>query len=161
MCSNTYLSSLLNEFKCFVGVFSCDNLPLIKANGEDLKSIIINTNKSGVMFGGHWLLLTLYFKKNNLVYCELFDSLGLDKQGIPLILRDYIRSFKVKVKYLSTQLQSMSSDFCGLYCVCRFLSNILSESKVQFIKHFNLSSLKSNDKIVVRLIFNYFNKING
>ena len=47
------------------------------------------------------------------------------------------------------------SDFCGLFCVARFLSILLGEDFDKFTKYFNNKVLTGNDKITVEVIFNH------
>ena len=74
---------------------------------------------------GHWILVTLYRKNKVLGGCEVFDSLGRSKMATPIQLCDYIRQLNVSITYSNVQIQSYTSDFCGLFCVARFFYQLL------------------------------------
>ena len=155
MCSNIFLISVLKGFKIFGGVFACDELHTITSSKREFSSIIVNTEKSTSNKAGHWILLTYFRKNKKLVYCEIFDSLAHNISEIPMLIVEYIRSLDVPVKYSHTQIQSYLSDFCGLFCIARFLSILSREDLDKFTKYFSNKFLNRNNKISVEYIFNH------
>ena len=155
MCSNIFLASVLKGFKIFVGVFACDELHTITPSKREFSSIIVNTEKSTSNKAGHWILLTYFRKNKKLVYCEIFDSLAQNIYDFPILIVEYIRLLDVPVKYSHTQIQSYFSDFCGLFCIARFLSILSGEDLDKFTKYFNNKFLNRNNKISVEYIFNH------
>ena len=155
MCSNIFLINVLKGFKKFVGVFACDELHTITSSKREFSSIIVNTEKSTSNKAGHWILLTYFRKNKKLVYCEIFDSLAHNISEIPMLIVEYIRSLDVPVKYSHTQIQSYLSDFCGLFCIARFLSILSREDLDKFTKYFSNKFLNRNNKISVEYIFNH------
>ena len=151
---------LLGRFKNFIGVFPCDKLSTINLKNISFSSVVINTQKSTSEDVGHWILLTIFTKNKTLVRCEVFDSLGGGRVGLPTLIHDYIRSLQIDVKYSNIQIQSHFSDFCGLFCAGRFLAIIIDESLEDFTAHFNLNFLEYNDKRLVKLIFKYIHTLN-
>ena len=57
-------------------------------------------------------------------------------------------------------MQALTSDFCGIFCVTRFLSILIGEKKTRFMKYFNLKFVERNDRKLVSLITEYIKKIN-
>ena len=160
MCSNVYLTRVLKRYKNFGGVFACDELELLELPAEKILSIIVNTEPTTSNISGHWLLLTFFHKNKTLVKCEVFDSLAQPISDYPSTLQDYIRSLKISVKHSSTQIQSDFSDFCGLFCIARFMSVLLNERLDVFTNNFNIENLNRNNKISVVLISRYIKELN-
>ena len=106
------------------------------------------------------VLLTFFHKNKTLVKCEVFDSLAQPMSDYPSTLQDYIRSLKISVKHSSTQIQSDFSDFCGLFCIARFMSVLLNERLDVFTNYFNIENLNRNNKISVVLISRYIKELN-
>ena len=161
MCSNFYLMKVLKEFKIFVGVFPCKTIPSIQIDNEDFKCVIINTNKYHDESTCHWLLVTFFSVDMILTICEIFDSLGGGGKCVTHHLSEYISKLKIDVKYSTIRMQSLTSDFCGIFCITRFLSIFIGEKQIRFMKHFNLKLLEKNDTKLVSLINGYLKKING
>ena len=160
MCSNFYLMDVLKDFKIFVGVFPCNGIPIIQTDRVSFKCMIINTNKYKDEGMGHWLLVTFFVVDEVLTLCEIFDSLGGGEKSVPPHYSEYISRLRVDVKYSSIRVQALTSDFCGIFCITRFLS-ILGEKQTRFMKCFNLKFLERNDRKLVSLINGYLKKING
>ena len=160
MCSNVYLTSVLKRYTNFGGVFACDELESLELPTVKVLSIIVNTEPSTSNISGHWVLLTFFRKNKTFVKCEVFDSLSQPMSDYPPALQDYIRSLKIPVKYSATQIQSDFSDFCGLFCIARFMSVLLNERLDIFINNFNIENLNRNNKISVVLISRYIKELN-
>ena len=135
--------------------FVCNELHTITLSKSEFSSIIVNTEKSTSNKSGHWILLTYFRKNKKLVYCEIFDSLAHNISELPMLIVEYIRSLDVPVKYSHTQIQSYFSDFCGLFCIARFLSILSREDLDKFTKYFNDKFLNRNKKISVEYIYNH------
>ena len=155
MCSNVYLTWVLKRYKNFGGVFAYDELKSLELPAEKVLSIIVNTEPITSNISGHWVLITFFSKNKTLIKCEIFDSLSQPMSDFPPALQDYIRLLKIPVKYSTTQIQSDFSDFCGLFCMARFMSVLLNEGLNIFTNNFNTENLNRNNKISVKLIFRY------
>ena len=160
MCSNVYLTRVLNRYKSFGGVFACDELRTIDHSSKKILSIIVNTETAASENSGHWMLITFFNKNKTLVKCEVFDSLAQHKSDLPSMIQDYIRSLKSPTKYSTTQIQSNFSDFCGLFCVARFMSILLNEGLNTFTSNFTTRNLEQNNKTSVNLISRYIKVLN-
>ena len=160
MTSNFYLTGLLEEFDGFIGVFARDNLPAIKPIKYGSLSLIVNTNSLSDNGGGHWLLISLIFNNNQVQLCEVFDSLNLGLEYFQEDISVYIKRMRVETKFNNRQIQCISSDFCGFFCVCRFLSIFVDKPLSLFLNKFNYINLSNNDILVIRLIKKYLNVIN-
>ena len=160
MCSNVYLTQVLKRYKSFGGVFAYDELKTVELPTKKVSSIIVNTEPVGSNISGHWVLLTFFSKNKTLIKCEIFDSLAQPIPDLPIALQDYIRLLKIPVKYSTTQIQSDFSNFCGLFCMARFMSILLNEGLDIFTNNFNIKNLNRNNKISVKLIFRYIKDLN-
>ena len=160
MCSNVYLTQVLNRYKSFGGVFACDELRTIDRSSKKILSIIVNTETAASENSGHWMLITFFNKNKTLVKCEVFDSLAQHKSDLPSMIQDYIRSLKSPTKYSTTQIQSNFSDFCGLFCVARFMSILLNEGLNTFTSNFTTRNLEQNNETSVNLISRYIKVLN-
>ena len=152
---------VLKDFKKFIGVFPSNVVPIIQIDCKRFKSMIVNTNKYKDKGMGHWLLVTFFFLDEVLTSCEVFDSLGGGEKSVPLHLSEYISNLRVDVKYSNIRLQAFNSDFCGIFCITRFLSILIDEKHTRFMKYFNLKFVERNDRKLVSLISEYIKKING
>ena len=121
MTSNFYLTGLLEEFDGFIGVFARNNLPAIKPIKYGSLSLIVNTNSLSDNGGGHWLLISLIFNKNQVQLCEVFDSLNLGLEYLHEDISVYIKRMRVETKFNNRQIQCISSDFCGFF-LCLLVS---------------------------------------
>ena len=160
MCSNVYLTQVLNRYKSFGGVFACDELRTIDHSSKKILSIIVNTETAASEISGHWMLITFFNKNKTLVKCEVFDSLAQHKSHLPPMIQDYIRLLKSPVKYSTTQIQSNFSDFCGLFCIARFMSILLNEGLNTFTSNFTTRNLEQNNETSVNLISRYIKVLN-
>ena len=159
MCSNVYLSQVLNRYKSFGGVFACDELKSLNLPTKKVLSIIVNTEPLDSNISGHWVLITFFSKNKALIKCEIFDSLAQPISNLPPALQDYIRLLKIPVRYLTVQIQSDLSDFCGLFCMARFMSILINERLNIFTNNFSARNLDQNDKISVKLILRYIREL--
>lgn len=90
----------------FQGVFSADNIPLLKNNKS---SLIINFDKRSEP-GSHYVA----FFKYNKMKSYYFDPLKLD--FVPKEVGEYLFQYQ-SVFDLSNSIQSFKSTFCGFYCM--------------------------------------------
>lgn len=156
MVSNFYLADVLGGFKSFKGVFASDTLPEnIFCDGEKSMSfIIVNTEDLSSPKMGHWISISKY-DEAGISILEVFDSLAypisLLSQNIKrMIMRTHFDVLKTNQKIL----QALTSNFCGIYCIARFVSLLECTSLTNFLKNFGDNRLK-NDKIAVDYIRRY------
>ena len=101
-----------------------------------------------------------YVINNNQVQLyEVFDPLYLGLEHLHEDISVYIKRMRVETKFNNRQIQCISSDFCGVFCVCRFLSIFVDEPLSLFLNKFNYINLSNNDILVIRLIKKYLNVI--
>lgn len=99
--------------KCFLGVFSSNNIPKLQKVKKYPHCFVANTDKSGNI-GEHWVA----FFVNSSTSCEYFDSLG-DKPNEDI--SSYLRQFN-NILINNKVLQLPFSDACGHYCVYFLIS---------------------------------------
>jgi hypothetical protein len=139
------INTLLSEYECFIGTFSRDLLPIEKIQVRPC-ALIVNTDES-TKPGEHWVAIYL----NETTGAEYFDSFGF----MPMH-KEIINFFKInkikKIVYNSNQIQSISSNTCGAYCVLFVKFKCLNYSFCDLINCFS-NNLYNNDlKIFYSLI---------
>jgi len=150
-------------------IFYCKQLkiPLIEINFKDLfkyikkpkdGAYIINLDNYGNHGGTHWTCLVLINS-----YALYFDSFGL---SIPSAIKNFIFLNKCKKKYYSIeQIQTLSSNACGYYCIyfiyfITVLHKRCNQYKNLINRHNSIYSQDNrylNDRILQNLIKNIFN----
>jgi hypothetical protein len=93
--------------KYFYGVYPIDMLPNINFIPA---SLVLNTDPS-YLPGAHWI--AVYIDRNR--ECFFFDSFGYH----PSIYKveKYLRTISTSITYNKSQIQSLASETCGLYCI--------------------------------------------
>ena len=138
------IRKLLKKFKCFKGVYPCDELPY---NSELPLNIIVNTDPSNRP-GQHWVCVCIEKSGKG----EYFDSFGL-----PPFKEEIFNFLELKSKRWSFNripLQNIASVTCGNYCVLYIIYRCQNLNKKIFYSNFNENTL-NNDKRI-RAIFNNF-----
>lgn len=143
-----YLNKILfNSCKYYRGTFCCDEIPSCIA-GESKASLIVNLSPSDVD-GSHFI--TIILKPDEVQY---IDSLGFD------CFSDDINNFLVScnrnVKIHSTRIQSLSSTFCGFFCMALCLYH--ERKRTKSLTYYS-NDLKRNDVIVLWYISNLLREI--
>jgi hypothetical protein len=139
------INTLLSDYKCFIGTFARDLLPT-KPIKELPCSLIINTDKSDKP-GEHWI--ALYLDKNNC--CEYFDSFGLPPSHIEII--SFLKKNKIKkIIYNDNQIQSITSQTCGAYCVLFVKFKCFNLKFCDLLNMFNKNTNQNDFKIMYSLL---------
>ena len=158
MTSTYFLHNCLKNIPNYTSVLPIDHLDKIESwfetyKGQFPKSFVINTEPSNIESGGHWILATI-FKENKYIAIEIFDSLALGSDLLPNQLRRQLGQLG-KLNYSNLQIQSYTSDYCGLFCLYRCLSINAGHTLERFYRSFSMTNLNDNDSKVVTLIENY------
>ncbi len=126
----------------FLGVFPRDKVPRITKYPS---SLIVNTDKQGER-GEHWLAIYVDKYKN----CEFFDSFGLSEKDYGF--DGYIRTFSRNYTSNKLQMQDISSNACGYYCIyfILFKSRGLSLNEIQNL--FSRDNFNFNDFLVCFIV---------
>ena len=132
--------------KYFKGVFALDEVPL---QGKKIKNSIFVINsetKNGP--GEHWI--AVFFDKNS--NCEFFDSLGFDPKfySLDFLLKKSSNTLTIN----RFAVQSIFSEFCGLYTICFILIRCRKISFNKFLEYFDVDCIK-NDLKINNLIKNF------
>ena len=93
----------------FVGVFPCNKLP--REITSYPSSVVANTDPEGKP-GTHWI--AFYF--DELGHLDYFDSYGKPPDTYPY-LTQFAANNGVSVSFNDRQLQALTSDVCGYYCI--------------------------------------------
>ena len=102
--------------------------------------MIINTQPSGHP-GEHWVALVITETK-----CYYFDSFAVPI--IPANIRMYLQPYYENITYLDIQIQDITSNYCGAYCVSFVLHVRDDAGYEQFIVHYFSENLLQNDEIL-------------
>ena len=135
--SNIFINNLLKDNKNFKGCFSKDQISLIENNN----SMIINLNNSNEP-GSHWIALK---RVKNTIF--VFDSFGIGY--LPMTIFKVHKNFKIITNIY--QIQHISSNLCGMFCVLFILFDI--KNKDNFIKFLTL--FNSSDFLKKRINISY------
>jgi hypothetical protein len=129
--------------KCFLGVFARNNLPKVVSYPS---AFIFNTDvKSGK--GMHWL--SIIFTKDK--KCQFFDSLGFPPTFYGL--ENYIKKRSSSLVFNKHPIQSLNSNYCGLYALLFILVLCRGQSFSNFLGRFHLDTNKNDLIIKKHLIF--------
>ena len=129
---------LLQNVDYFLGCFPLDGLPSFPTTFP--KSMIINTKPSGHP-GEHWVALVITETK-----CYYFDSFAVPI--IPANIRMYLQPYYENITYLDIQIQDITSNYCGAYCVSFVLHVQDDLTYDQFIGHYYSDDFLQNDEIL-------------
>ena len=162
MTSTFFLHKCLKNIPNYTTIIPIDHLDKVETwfetyKGPFPKSFVVNTEPSNVKNGGHWILVT-FFKENKHINIEIFDSLALGGNSLPHQLSSQLDHIG-KLMYSKIQIQSFTSDYCGLFCLYRCLSINIAQPLDVFYKSFSMVNLNANDSTVVSLIVNYVDHI--
>ena len=127
--------------KYFCGVLPLDHLPSKKLTHDC--SFIVNSDKSHEK-GMHWF--AIYAPLNG--YVEYFDPFGL--RPIHEEIYDFIKKNSNNYIYNNQQIQHLSSNKCGLFCLFFILTRSRGIPIEKSIIFFNKIS-KLNDEIIVNI----------
>lgn len=144
--TNRELENLAKDLigKSFLGVYPSDSKPKIKNTQNN--SLIFNLSKHNEP-GTHYV--SVLFKKNKIFY---FDSFG--KRLTNKLIKNFLKTFKLPIFYLTKKIQTTDSNFCSLFSLSFLFS--LQKKKMtvnQYTDMFDETPTKQNEKIVTRLIF--------
>ena len=132
------IRKLLKTFKCFKGVFPCDELPY----EENLPlNIIINTDPS-YKPGQHWVCVSIQENGNGFY----FDSFGLPPLKTEII--DFL-NYKCIKRWGRNKvaLQNVLSKTCGHYCVLWIIFRCQGLTNETFISQFKDDTLENDRKM--------------
>ena len=144
MDSNT-IRKLFKTYKCFKGVFPCDQLPY----NESLPlNIIVNTDPS-YKPGQHWVAVSINRKSGGYYFVSF---------GLPPIVKEIFKFINTKAilgwVYNKTQIQNIKSSTCGNYSVLFKIARCSNVKPSDFIKKFNQNT-KYNDYIMKKVFKNF------
>ena len=142
------IRKLFKNYKCFKGVFPCDQLPY---NLSLPLNIIVNTDPS-YLPGEHWVCISI--NKNG--FGQYFDSFGLYP-----IKEEIFKFLEEKCyngwSYNQVTLQNINSNTCGNYCVLYIIYMCENLTNEDFISRFNENTIENDEKM--RRIFKNFSLV--
>lgn len=144
---NAFIEKFLQSYcKYFQGVYSSNTIPQDLKNKETF-SIVVNLSRNDES-GSHFI--TILKHEDNLFY---LDSLKLPPKEE--ILNSVFIEKISSLKTISTQIQSVDSNFCGFYCIlfCLFQDKITAKSRLPKF-YTNANDLRKNDKLCLQYILN-------
>ena len=147
MVSNIYLEKTLKYINGFVGVFAADQISVDDFNSSLPQYAVVNTRNINDTAVGHWLLLSRYEKDGEIIL-ELYDSFAYPISILSENLKQVI--LNLDYDYFVTNIvnvQHLSSQYCGFYCIGRILSLNNMETLSNHLKMFSLD-LSQNDIIL-------------
>lgn len=151
--SNIFIHKVLSlaQVAYYNGVYSSDCLNKYLKQ-EDRFVIVCNMSPAAIKKGSHFITMV---KHKETVY--IFDSLSIPLSNYPVSINQFLSNFSVKLVY-DDPIQSVTSSFCGFYCI---LFAILSDPEYQDVsnlKMFRHKKLEENDDICIENILKLLNK---
>ena len=140
-------SNLKNQLQ---GVYSADTLPReIKKD----KFIICNTDVSSGE-GKHWYCVLKL--ENNVLEC--FDSLGITREKKLFLANNFRQRYIKKIKFNVTQVQSSTSDTCGLFVLYFIVQRFHNkdENFTDLVNEIFVESHSQNEKVVLEFAKTHF-----
>jgi len=129
--------------KRFDGVFSSDRLP------SNPRMLVSNTHPSDLP-GEHWVVIYI---SDNGVYGEFFDSF---RRPTTADFNSYMNKHCSRWTYNRNQLQSLASNFCGLFCACYCILRSRNVDTNRFVSHFT-NDTGLNDLLIHELMCRVLN----
>lgn len=144
------LSQFPNLKKHFGGVFSADTIP----SKIKLKSFLVCNTDVHKGPGKHWYCIV----KINSTTLECFDSLGIDTEKKLFLESSFNHKNIRKIKFNVTQLQSSTSDTCGLF-VLYFIVNRYHNQDLNFsdlVNEIFMKNIEYNETVVKQFALEHF-----
>ena len=129
----------------YKGTFAIDTIPLWLAH-ENYAFFVVNLNPHFIRNNGHFVTIITYPDG-----CLYIDSFGI---GPPKQLEQFFGETKKRVSVNMQQVQTPSSNYCGLYC-CLFIlffDRCFSSSPPNFTVKFFDRNLSKNDQKCVNYL---------
>lgn len=130
----------------FLGVFSIDKLPNVTHLPA---SAVVNTDPSHLP-GTHWI--AFFIDKSS--KCSFFDSFG--KPPSFYMMDKYLNSECKSIEINKHQLQGLTSETCGFYCIYFIVLMSRGFSLENIVNVFSDKSFSFNDFIVEKIIKKLF-----
>lgn len=134
--------------KIYEACIPCNQLPLRRFKKSELpRFFIINLcDSSRSDETCHWV--SLFLNSNRI---EFFDSAGVDSFRTNKYIYRFVKRQKQReIIFNQRQIQSYSSNYCGLFCLVFLYAKAINLRLSHFVKVFK-PDLVSNDEIVKKL----------
>jgi hypothetical protein len=140
------LNKRLEKVGNYIGSFARNELHQIKIKTFPAFLVInLDTRQS---HGTHWIALAVY--QNEIFICDSLGGIN-PSSTLPIKLIDYLNILtNHRQIFMTKQLQSINSEFCGQYCVLFIKQMSENNSFCQFLSIFTRDKHK-NDAIVLFL----------
>lgn len=130
----------------FRGVFAADRLPL-RAHYPSLYCVNTMAHHHP---GEHWVIL--FFSRDKCV--EYFDSLG--RAPRPPWHTEFMKRNARQHLYSRFRVQSLTSNYCGQYCIMYAMNRARGKSMSAFLNRFSKRDYIANDALVARTFAHNF-----
>lgn len=135
--------------KFYKGCFASDNLHTLgKIADKDLPALIVANlcPASRTDIFCHWIAISVSKK-----CVEVFDSGGINSFSSNTNVNEFLKQQNKKVACNKLQVQSYTSDRCGILVLCFIYAKAVSISFKDFLNMFNKKNLDTNDAIGDRI----------
>ena len=129
----------------FRGVFPADKIPALTASS----GLVANT-EGHMDVGSHWIAMFVHHPQT----LEFFDSYGLPPSAYGQDIENFARQFTY-VKCNKKQLQSLTSNVCGHYCIYYLVKRCQGQSMDCIVR--NLSVTTHNDFQIFQFVKRRYN----
>lgn len=142
--SNLQIDRFFKNNKYYGGCYSKDELTKMRPEN---KFYIVNLQDSNKGNGTHWTMIW----NCNMDACYYFDSYGIVP---PRESKDFMKRSGKKLWYNTRDIQSLTSQDCGEYCIIVILKLMQGEPFRKVVNDFNLKHPADNDRLARELILN-------
>ena len=150
MTTTLFIDRFFRGLPNYISCIPSDHVLNVKKWSQTLQTpcfFIVNTSPSHIQSIGHWMVVVIY----NIERCELFDSLALPLEQLPVEILTFLSKFK-KVTFSPRSIQSPLSNFCGIFSIARALSACLGETLADFYRNFQGDFLYKNDLLATKYV---------
>ena len=140
------LNKHLEKVENYIGSFARNELHQIKI--KTIPTFLVINWDTRQSHGTHWIALAVY--QNEIYICDSLGGIN-PSSTLPIELIDYLNILtNHRQIFMTKQLQSINSEFCGQYCVLFIKQMSENNSFCQFLSMFTRDKHR-NDSIVLFL----------
>ena len=140
------LNKRLKNRKKYIGSYAADELKDVELKYQP-SFLVINMGKRDSA-GSHWIALAVY--ENDLFICDSLGGIKPDTETPTDLINFLYLISKHRTLYITKQLQPLTSEKCGEYCILFVNEMSRHNSFSKFVALFTLDK-EQNDKIVLFL----------
>ena len=140
---NIDIDKFLREYcPSYIGIYAPDTLP--KLQKKKIGCLITNLSNSKTI-GTHYV--SIIITKNDVIYIDPFGMNAEDER-----IRNFLQSFDKPVSFNCEQIQSFTSNECGLYAavMCIYYDKVIIRKVKKYFTLYFTKNLEKNDVLIAK-----------